>query len=383
MKVLHFVDHFTKPTETFIKRYVQKSMQFAETGIAAFEFYDVSDDIKKNAALFKINNPQFSRKNISGIKRFLFEKITGREIWYKQFNEVIAEFKPDVIHCHFGPMGVTMMKFNNKYHCKVPYATTIYAYDITSLPRLNEKYRQDLNRLWVDGSAFFAEGPALAKKFFAYGCPEKKCLINPLLIPVEDYPVKTNYRSIKDPVKFLLIGRFVEKKGFHVFLEAIEQLIGEINEFSIDIVGSGPMQETLERLVAEYHLEPFVKWYGLVKHNDIIPMLKDYDFLMHPSLTAKDGDDEGGSATIIIEAEAVGLPIITTNHADIPYVMGYHDFLAEENDIPSLKDAIKAIIECGNIQQYTKLGRDKILMQHNLDHNDLYENNLKKIIAQS
>ena len=207
-------------------------------------------------------------------------------------------------------------------------------------------------------------------------------MINPLLIPIDDYPQKTSYRGVADPIKFLFIGRFVEKKGFHVFLKVIAGLLDKIPPFTLAIVGSGPMQETYEQLVAEYQLEPFIKWHGLVKHQDIIPMIKDFDFLVHPSLTAKDGDDEGGSATIIIEAEAVGLPIITTTHADIPYVMGYDDFMAKEDDIPSLAEAIINIVNCQNIVHYAQLGREKILAQHNLEHNNIYEGNVKRIIEQ-
>lgn len=382
MRVLHFVDNFTKPTETFIKRYVQKALQFADVAIASFDFYDVPADLEEKVTLYKLDNPQFSRKTVSGLKRYAAEKLTGEKIWYRQFNEAIQNFKPDVIHCHFGPMGVEMMEFNKKYKVKVPYATTIYAYDITSLPLLNPKYRESLPALWADGSAFFAEGPALAKKFYAYGCPVEKCMINPLLIPIDDYPRKTTYRDAADPIKFLFIGRFVEKKGFHVFLKVIAGLRDKIPPFTLDIVGSGPMQEAYEQLVAEYQLEPLIKWHGLVKHQDIIPMIKDFDFLVHPSLTAKDGDDEGGSATIIIEAEAVGLPIITTTHADIPYVMGYDDFMAKEDDMPSLADAIIKIVNCQNMSHYAQLGREKILAQHNLEHNNIYEANVKGIIEQ-
>jgi colanic acid/amylovoran biosynthesis glycosyltransferase len=380
MRALHFIDYFTQPTQTFIKRYVQKTMQFADVAIASFDFYDVPDDIAGKVTLHQIKNPQFSRKNLPGLKRYLLEKLTGEQFWYKQLNEIINDFKPDIIHCHFGTMGVMMTEFEDKYPLKMPYVTTIYAYDITSLPIANKKYREGLNKLWIKGDCFFAEGPALLKKFMAYGCPEAKGLINPLLIPVKEYPVKTEYRGMNDPIKFLFIGRFMEKKGFHVFLEAIGQLQHKINKFSIDIIGDGAMSEDYKKIAAKHGLEPFIKWHGMVKHDNIIPTIKDYDFLVHSSLTAKDGDDEGGSATIIIEALAVGLPIITTQHADIPYVMGYHDFLAEENDLESLIDVIQRIITCDNIQHYTKLGMEKVYELHDLEKNTSYEANLTSLI---
>jgi len=380
MKVLHFVDYFTQPTQTFIKRYVQKSMEFAEVAVASFDFNDIPDDIKNRVSLYKIENPQFSRKNVAGLKRYLVEKITGEAYWHKRFNAIIDAFKPDIIHCHFGYLGVFMMEFNDKYRSKVPYVTTIYAYDITSLPLANKKYRKSLDRLWENGNAFFAEGPSLMDKFIAHGCPAAKCIINPLLIPIEEYPVKTKFRKMDAPIKFLFIGRFVEKKGFHVFLKALSMLRSEINSFSMDIIGSGPMHETYKQIIAEEQLEPFIKWHGMVKHDEIIPILKNYDFLAHSSLTASDGDSEGGSATIIIEALAVGLPIITTDHDDIPFVMGYRDFLAKENDIDSLIAVIRNIVRCDNIDHYAEIGRIKVAELHDLHRNTSYEANLKKLI---
>lgn len=379
MRVLHFVDYFTQPTQTFIKRYVQKSMQFADTAIASFDFFDVPEDIKEKASLLKIDNPHFSKKTASGLKRYLSETLTGEKFWYKRMSEIIDSFRPDIVHCHFGYLGIFMMEFNNKYHKQIPFVTTIYAYDITSLPLANKQYRKGLAELWKKGDAFFAEGPSLKEKFIAYGCPESKCIINPLLIPIDEYPVKTSFRKPGEPVKFLFVGRFVEKKGFHVFLRVLGRLKTRIGPFTLDIIGDGPMNDTFRQIAAEEQLEGNIKWHGMVNHAEIIPMLKDYDFLAHSSLRARDGDSEGGSATIIVEALAVGLPVITTNHDDIPFVMGYHDFLAEENDMESLADVLLKILNCENIADFAERGREKVAGLHDLQLNTSYEANLRKL----
>jgi len=381
MRILHFAETFSQPTETFIKRYVQKSCQFAEVAVVALYFRNIDREIKKRASFFEITNKIYTRKTIKGALRFIYERLSGNRLWYNELNNAIEAFKPDIIHCHFGNAGLMMMEFDRKFKKNIPYVTSFYGYDISSLPFLDKKYRKKLLKLWRHGSAFFAEGPELLKKIVALGGAETKCLVNPLLIPVEDYPVKNEYRAMGSPIKFLFIGRFVEKKGFHLFLEAIGQLGNKIGPFTIDIIGSGPYLENYQQVIAAHDLQSAIKWLGMVKHNEIIAMLKDYDFLVHPSLTARDNDSEGGAPTIIIEAEAVGLPVIASRHADIPYVMGYHDFLAEENNIPSLVAEIEKIINCRNIQHYTQQGMDKVQYQHNLNSSGIYEGNLKKLIA--
>lgn len=380
MRVLHFTAGFPRPTETFIKRYVQKSTEFADVGVVTFDLGEVDDDLKEKLSLFAIKKELYSRKNIKGALRFIYEKLAGTQSWFAGLNDAIEEFKPDIIHCHFGMEGISMIHFERKFKKKVPFVTSFYGYDISSLPATDRKYRRELSRLLKRGNGFFAEGPELKKKVLAFGCPDEKCAINPLLIPIDDYPGKRQYRNQGDPVRFLFVGRFQEKKGFHLFLKAIAQLKNNIGKFSIDIVGAGPMQAEYEQIIAENDLRSFITWRGMLPHEDIIGMMKNYDFLVHPSLTAADGDSEGGAPTIIIEAQAVGLPVITSTHADIPFIMEYHDFLAKENDLISLAEAIEKIIECADIERYAAMGRQKVCEVHDLRLNTSYEVNLGKFI---
>lgn len=383
MRILHFAESFSQPTETFIKRFVQKSLQFADVGIVAFNFQDVDDELKKRVSLFEMTNNLYTRKTISGAVRFITESLSGMRLWYTQLDQAIEAFNPDIIHCHFGNTGIIMMEFNAKFKKTIPYVTSFYGYDISSQPAGDQRYRKKLTELWNQGSAFFAEGPELLKKIINLGCPKTKCLVNPLLIPFEEYPVKENYRNPGDFTKFLFIGRFVEKKGLQIFLCAVGQLKDKIGKFSIDIVGAGALRGNYESIIAAYGLGSFIKWHGMVKHKEIIAMMRDYDFLVQPSVTAKDKDSEGGAPTIIIEAQAIGLPVITSDHADIPFIMGYHDFLSKENDVPSLIIAIEQIVNYNNIQRYIKQGIDKIQYQHNLNSSIIYETNLKKLISKS
>jgi len=380
MRLLHLTGGFPKPTETFIKRYVQKSSRFAEVGVASFHYEDVDMGLQ-GVSFYTINREYYTRKNATGATRFLSEKLTGNRSWYSDFDQAISKFNPDIIHCHFGNEGIAMMEFEQKIKKRVPYVTSFYGYDISSQPATDKQYLAGLQKLLKHGNAFFAEGPELKKKVLAFGCADEKCLVNPLLIPVEDYPRKTTYRKPGDPIRFLFVGRFIEKKGFHIFLEAIGRILKKMDPFIIDVIGAGPMQQDYERLIEKNNLDGLINWKGMMNHDAIIGMMKNYDFLVHPSLTAKDGESEGGAPTIIIEAQAAGLPVITSDHADIPYVMGYHDFLAKENNVSSLAEAIEKMINCENVREYADKGIAKASAQHSLQHNSIYENNLKNIIA--
>src|SRR6201996_7857179 len=129
MRLLHFTGGFSKPTETFIKRYVQKSLQFAEVGIASFHFENVSEEIKNKLSLFEINREFYTRKTIKGAARYAAEQWSGMRSWYDEMDKAIGTFRPDIIHCHFGNEGIAMMQFEKKFKKRIPYVTSFYGYD--------------------------------------------------------------------------------------------------------------------------------------------------------------------------------------------------------------------------------------------------------------
>ena len=69
--------------------------------------------------------------------------------------------------------------------------------------------------------------------------------------------------------------------------------------------------------------------------------LCDADVFIHPSVTASNGAKEGIPGSIV-EAMASGLPVISTFHAGIPYVIKNEDtgILVDEWDIEALSKSI-------------------------------------------
>ena len=63
---------------------------------------------------------------------------------------------------------------------------------------------------------------------------------------------------------------------------------------------------------------------------------------MHPSVTARNGDAEGGHPVVLTEAAASGTPIIGTRHCDIPAIVRDNEtgWLVAERDVGGLVDAL-------------------------------------------
>jgi glycosyltransferase involved in cell wall biosynthesis len=68
------------------------------------------------------------------------------------------------------------------------------------------------------------------------------------------------------------------------------------------------------------------------------------DVVLVPSRTAADGDEEG-TPTVIIEAGAARLPVVSTRHAGIPEQVddGATGLLANEHDVAGLAEALAAL----------------------------------------
>jgi colanic acid/amylovoran biosynthesis glycosyltransferase len=68
---------------------------------------------------------------------------------------------------------------------------------------------------------------------------------------------------------------------------------------------------------------------------------------LHPSVVDDEGRSEGGAPTTILEAQALGVPVVSTLHCDIPYVTrpGESALLVPERDGPALADALRTLLD--------------------------------------
>ena len=77
-------------------------------------------------------------------------------------------------------------------------------------------------------------------------------------------------------------------------------------------------------------------------YDEYVRVVADAHIHLVSSMTAADGDSEGGAPTTLLEMQATGKPIVATRHADIPYVVreGESALLADEGDVDGLAAAL-------------------------------------------
>src|SRR5262249_22123819 len=129
------------------------------------------------------------------------------------------------------------------------------------------------------------------------------------------------------------------------------------------IVGEGPDEADARALIARLGGANAVEFVGSKPHAELIRLLAAVTVLIHPSVTAEDGDSEGGAPTILLEAQAIGTPIVTTKHADIPHVVPAAPgvWLCDEHDVDGLGDAL-----CAALRERTPSSASHVKTHHDI-----------------
>ena len=162
-----------------------------------------------------------------------------------------------------------------------------------------------------------------------------------------DFPFRLPSERPRSPRPLILgVGRLVEKKGFHVLLEALAILRRRGVNFRCVIAGDGPERERLGRQVAELGLNRHVRLPGAVP----LARLRARYYsrarvLAQPCVVAPDGDRDG-IPTVLLEAMALGVPVVSTRVSGIPEAMdhGVDGLLTLPGEALPLAEQIEALL---------------------------------------
>jgi glycosyltransferase involved in cell wall biosynthesis len=164
-------------------------------------------------------------------------------------------------------------------------------------------------------------------------------------VDLQKFSFATAARVARPPL-VLAAGRLVEKKGLRYLLEACRILKERGYSFRCLIVGEGPERGRLENLVKTLGLESIVELPGSCNQEELLTFYRQANVFVLPC-TVVDNGDRDGIPNVILEAMAVGLPVIATPVSGIPEVIqdGYSGLLSPERDSQALASAIARMLE--------------------------------------
>ncbi|HZO34260.1 MAG TPA: glycosyltransferase [Gaiellaceae bacterium] len=239
-----------------------------------------------------------------------------------------------LLHAHFGWSGRDAVPAERELN--VPLVTTFYGRDLSEPGRA--RFRHPYRRLFSRGAAFVVEGPFMADRLAETGAARDRIRVVPIGIDIGTLPFSTRARG--DVFVAVQAARFVEKKGLDLSLRAFAAARRELGPSELWLVGDGPLRDELEALAGALGVSDAVRFPGLVAQDEYRRIAARADVALQPSRTASDGDSEGGAPTVILEYQALGIPVVATRHADIPFVVPRPDELAPEDDVDALAGAL-------------------------------------------
>ena len=148
-------------------------------------------------------------------------------------------------------------------------------------------------------------------------------------------------RRAARPIRAIFVGRLVPYKGPDMLLEAAAPLLAR-GDLTLEIVGDGPLRESLEAFVSGQALESAVTFRGWVEHDQVQHYLAEADVLTFPSIR-----EFGGG--VVLEAMAIGVPALVVDYGGpAELVTPETGFLvplrSRDEIITSLRDELERII---------------------------------------
>jgi len=145
------------------------------------------------------------------------------------------------------------------------------------------------------------------------------------------------------PPLLVAVGRLVEKKGYPILIEACRALRDRGVDFRCEIIGEGPMEDLLRAQIGD--LAGIVSLAGPRTQPQIRQSLAAASVFVLPCVEEKSGGMDI-LPTVITEAMAAGLPVVSTRLAGIPEMVidGKTGFLVAPGDAAAVANAIQKLI---------------------------------------
>jgi len=361
MRVAHFRQEFSTSSETFIYDYVSEMQrQGVDTHMVTLRRVNEESRPFPNVTVVKRPSRWHPRRLWHRALVTLSERKPLHAEWPQirdRLEEALREIQPDVIHAHFGPAGVIMGPVANRLG--VPLVVTFYGYDISSLPR-ESYWREKYDTLWSTVQAVTVLSEEMKEKAVQQGCPTEKVDVVHLSRNLDAFPFRPPTRPVRN---LLFVGRFVAKKAPIDAVQAVQKVNSRGGDLHLDMAGDGPLLEETRDYIEAEGLSDRVTLHGRVPSDEVKDWMWDSDAFLLPSRTAPNGDREG-TPTVLVEAQAVGLPCVATRHAGIPEMIPEtsHELLAPEGDTDALAERLCKLANrsVDTLKQIADRGRRKI-----------------------
>jgi colanic acid/amylovoran biosynthesis glycosyltransferase len=147
-----------------------------------------------------------------------------------------------------------------------------------------------------------------------------------------------------DPPLIIAIGRLITKKGFANLIRACALLVERGSPFRCEIFGEGSVEKELRAQVEELGLQERIQLPGPKPQHELRARLAGANVFVLPSVPEADGGMDN-LPTVIMEAMATGLPVVSTRIGGIPEMVIENEtgFLVQPEDAVALAEKVEKV----------------------------------------
>ncbi len=249
----------------------------------------------------------------------------------------LQEARISHVHAHFAGMAARTAFWIAKFF-PITFSFTAHANDIFA-PR---NFEIGLDKL-ISAARVIVTETDFSEKFLRERFPERADRIHRIYngLNLGEFG-HADFSS--DPPLIVTIGRFIAKKGFTDLIRACALLVERGRPFRCEIFGEGPLESQLRGQIAELELQELVQLPGAKPQHEVRERLASADVFVLPSVPEADGGMDN-LPTVIMEAMATGLPVVSTRIGGIPEMVVENEtgFLVSPGDVVVLADAIEKV----------------------------------------
>lgn len=391
MVIAHCRTKFLPISEVFIENQIFKSEKIQPIVLTRelenkYLNHDLIHDLIHEGKVFSFAKDMRARVGTccSTFVHHFFKKMSKREGEY--FSNVIRENNVQLLHVHFGTDAWYFMKL--KRITKIPMVVSFYGYDAYKFPKMFFGIGKILLRqVFRYADAIIVPSLHMKKHLIRLGCNAIKIKIIPwgarinFQFSIFNYQLRTTKCGVKvnneiimkaggkdneipqlrstfvettadksasfgmtdkeNKIKFVTIGRMVEKKGQVYLLKAFKQVLDNGINAELTIIGQGTLKNKLVKAIDKFRIYDKVNIIDKLSNQEVIQALMSHNIYVQPSVVGKNGDQEG-VPTAIMEAMACSLSVIATNHSGIPEIVenNVSGILVLEKDSEKLAEAM-------------------------------------------
>ena len=266
----------------------------------------------------------------------------------------LREMRIDHVHAHFAGMAARTAFWINKFF-SITFSFTAHANDIFS-PR---QFEIGLDKLVDAARAIVTETDYAAhflRERFSHRADRVHRIYNGL-----DLAEFGHADFSSTPPLIIAVGRLIPKKGFSDLIRACSYLAARGKSFQCEIIGEGPLEGELRAQIEEVRLKDRVLLPGAKPQHQLRQRLAKANLFVLPSVIDADGGMDN-LPTVIMEAMATGLPVVSTNLGGIPEMVIENEtgFLVQPGDAVAMAGAIKTLInDCSSAARLGHSGHER------------------------